>query len=159
MAKNVKHTIVVEDGTQEVAIKNKFGTTICAVHFRPADFALLDRLEHLRQDFTEIVKPLSDIGINPDGTAEFEKDWEVMHSVETEMKRRFAEIFDMDDADTIFEKRHAFSIIGGEFFIMHLINALMEYIAAAMEEEAKLSKARIDKYLSQEARDAGQPTD
>ena len=155
----MNNKIVVDDGTKEVEIANKYGKVFCRVHFRPADFALLDRLNNLRQEAAEIIKPLQSIGVKPDGTADTEEEWRIINDVESKVKEKFAQVFDMDDADAIFEKRHAFSIIGGEFFITLLIEQISQYIAKAIEAEAKESRKRINKYLSPEAQNAGKSTD
>lgn len=70
-----KHILkaVVDDGTREVPLLNTFGKEICRVHFRPADYSILDRYNALMGGFDEMVEPLKHITIKNDGTAEFEK--------------------------------------------------------------------------------------
>lgn len=171
MANNVKKTnvseakplrAVVDDGTREIPLVNRFGKLICNVYLRPADFSILDRYEEMKKDFEDIVKPLSKISIANDGTAQFDKDWAVLKSVEGELKRRFNELFDMEEADAIFEKRNAFSSVGGKFFCENVLLALGDVIAEAINEEAEKSKAKVAKYLTPtdvEVSDAGSITE
>lgn len=63
---------IIDDGTIEVKLENKFGKQICAVHIRPADISIIDRLNSLMDDFSDIVEPLKECDINADGTAKFE---------------------------------------------------------------------------------------
>ncbi len=139
---------VVDDGTREIPIVNKFGKTICKVYFRPADYSIIDRYNELVKEFDTLVEPLKDISIKNDGTAVFEKDWEILKNVENVVKQKLNELFDMEEADEIFAKRNAFSSVGGEFFCLHVINALGDVITTAISNEAKLSKKRMDKYLA-----------
>lgn len=155
---------VVDDGTREIPLVNKFGKLICKVYIRPADWSIIDRYNALTKDFDSIVKPLADMDIKNDGTATFEKDWETLKSVETELKRRFDQLFDMEEADEIFAKRNAFSSIGGEFFCSKVLTALAGIIEDAIQEETALSQARVAKYLTQPnktegVKDAGATTD
>ena len=154
---------VVDDGTREIPIYNKFGKLICNVYMRPADFSIIDRYNDFIKDFDDIVKPLSGLDIKRDGTAEFDDDWEALKKVEQEIKDRFNALFDMEEADEIFAKRNAFSAVGGEFFCAKVLVALGEVILSAINEEAALSKARVDKYMPLEiqegAANAGNSTD
>lgn len=147
-SKETQLRAVIDDGTREVPIVNKFGRLVCKVYFRPADISIIDRYNSLIKDFDKIVKPLEDLDIKNDGTATFEKDWEVLKKVELELKRKIDELFDMEEADEIFAKRNPFSSVGGHFFAEVVLNALGEVISQAIDEEAKLSKQRTDKYLS-----------
>lgn len=138
---------IVDDGTREIPLVNKFGKTICTVYMRPADFSIIDRYNALMKDFESVVKPLTDLTLRNDGTAEFEQDWQVLKEVETTLKQKINELFDIDEADEIFAKRNPFSSVGGEFFCMKVLNALGGVIAEAIEEEANLSHKRMDRYL------------
>lgn len=138
---------VVDDGTMEIPIENKFGKLICNIYIRPADLSIVDRYEELTASFSDIVKPLSGVDIKNDGTATFEKDWEAVKKVEAELKRRINEFFDMDEADAIFAKRNPFSSVGGKFFAESVLECIGDIITRAIEDELKLSKARTDKYL------------
>lgn len=146
MAKSVLRG-VVDDGTREVPLVNKFGKLICKVYFRPADFSILDRYDALMQDFDDIVKPLSALDIKNDGTAAFDEGWPVLKKVENNLKARINALFDMEEADAIFEKRNAFSSVGGEFFCTRVLTALGDVIQTAVKEEAALSEKRMAKYL------------
>lgn len=154
---------VVDDGTREIPLVNRFGKLICNVYIRPADFSILDRYERMVRDFESIVEPLSGISIANDGTAQFDKDWAILKSVEYEIKKRFNELFDMEEADAIFEKRNAFSSVGGHFFCENVLLALEDVITDAINEEAEKSKERVAKYLTPtektEVSDAGAITD
>ena len=142
---------------------NRFGKLICNVYIRPADFSILDRYNSMVKDFEAIVEPLNGITIANDGTAQFDKDWEILKSVEDEIKKRFNELFDMEEADAIFEKRNAFSSVGGHFFCENVLLALEQVIVDAVNEEAEKSKARVAKYLAPvdntEVSDAGSVTE
>lgn len=155
---------VIDDGTREIPLVNKFGKLICKIYLRPADWSIIDRYNALTKEFDKIVAPLMELSINNDGTATFEKDWETLKAVETEVKRKFDELFDMEEAAEIFSKRNAFSSVGGEFFCIKVLNALESIIESAIQEEAKLSQARVAKYLTQPdktegVKDAGDATD
>ena len=70
--------VIIDDGTQEIPILNKFGKHICNIYIRPADIAILDRYQALMRDFDQIVAPLQNLDINADGTASFDKDWKTL---------------------------------------------------------------------------------
>lgn len=139
---------IVDDGTREIPIVNKFGKLICNIYIRPADISILDRYNQLTADFSEIVEPLKKLSIKNDGTAAFEEDWAVLKSVEGELKKRINALFDMDEADEIFAKRSPFSSVGGRFFCENVLEAIGGVIAEAVEDEMEMSKRRTDKYLS-----------
>lgn len=141
---------VVDDGTRKIPLVNKFGKLICNVYIRPADLSILDRYNEVMKDFDEIVKPLENVGIKNDGTAQFDKDWNTIKEVETELKKRIDILFDMEEADEIFAKRNPFSSVGGEFFCAKVLAALEDVIVQAIEEEAELSAKRTSKYLTAE---------
>lgn len=143
-----KGVVVVDDGTREIPIMNKFGKQICTIHFRPADYSIIDRYNAMLADFDTMIEPLKSLSLNNDGTAAFDKDWQVLKQVESNLKERINDLFDMDDADAIFAKRNPFSSIGGKFYCLHILDALQSVIAAAVEEETKLSQQRMSKYLS-----------
>lgn len=139
---------IVDDGTREIPIVNKFGKLICNIYIRPADLSILDRYNQLTADFGSIVEPLKNLSLKNDGSAAFDEDWAVLKSVEAELKQRINALFDMDEADEIFAKRSPFSSVCGKFFCENVIEAIGGVIVEAVEDEMALSKSRTDKYLS-----------
>lgn len=148
MAQEHKSVVVVDDGTREYPIVNKYGKEICRIHFRPADFSIIDRYNALMVSFDQLVEPLKGLSLNSDGTAAFDQDWQVLKQVEGRLKDKFNELFDMDEADEIFATRNPFSSVGGRFFCLNVLNALQTVVTTAVEEEAKLSQQRMAKYLA-----------
>lgn len=139
--------VIIDDGTQEIPILNKFGKHICNIYIRPADIAILDRYQALMRDFDQIIAPLQNLDINADGTASFDKDWKTLKEVENRVKRKIDELFDMEEADAIFATRNPFSSVGGEFFCSRVLKALAAVITDAVERETKASQKRMAKYL------------
>ncbi len=140
--------IVVDDGTREIPIKNKFGKTICTIYFRPADLSIIDRYEDFIKNLQTVLSPLARISIERDGTPTFDKDWQLLSDVENDLKRRINELFDMDEADQIFATRRAFSSVNGTFFCINVFDKLGEYITNAINREAALSQARVEEFLT-----------
>lgn len=143
-----KTVAIVDDGTREVPVLNKFGAEICKIYFRPADLSIIDRYNHMMAGFDQMVEPLKNLSLNNDGTAAFEKDWQVLKQVEEDLKDKINALFGMQDAGKLFENRNPFSAVNGEFYCLHVLNALIAVVSSAIEEEAKLSKQRMAKYLS-----------
>lgn len=139
---------VIDDGTKEITLVNKYGELICKVHIRPSDLSIIDRYKDFEKDFDKIVEPLKSLDIKNDGTALFEKDWKILKSVETTLVHRINNLFDIDNADEIFAKRNPFSSVGGEFFCAKVLHALENLVVRAINEEAQLSNERTAKYLS-----------
>ena len=144
---NENNCVVIDDGTREYHLVNAFGKPICTIHFRPADFSIIDRYNAMMKDFPSIVEPLKNLSLKADGTAAFDEDWKVLKAVEADIKDRLNKLFDMDDAEKIFATRNAFSSIGGQFFCLRVLESLQSVVVAAVEEEAKLSQQRMSKYL------------
>jgi hypothetical protein len=138
---------VIDDGTREIPIKNKFGKLICNIYIRPADISILERYNKLTDDFEEIVKPLQSVNINPDGTAKFEEEWAAIKAAENELKKRINAVFDMEEADEIFKTRNPFSSVNGKFFCENVLEVIGNIITESIEDAFEESEKRTEKYL------------
>ena len=149
MAKTEKrHVVIIDDGTKEIPVLNKFGQEICKIYFRPSDMSIIDRYNSLMTDFDKLVEPLKNLSLKNDGTAAFDQDWQVLKGVEKELIAKINELFDMSDADKLFATRNPFSAVHGQFYCLHVLQALESVVSDAIEEEAKLSSQRMAKYLA-----------
>lgn len=142
-----RNIIVIDDGTRELVLKNQFGMVICKLHIRTGDLSFMDRYNELMNDLGDVVKPLSDVNINADGTADFDAEWAVIKQVEADLTKRLTALFDTEEISAIFKHRHMFSSIGGEFFVEKVLTALGAEISATIARETELSKQRVSKYL------------
>lgn len=145
MAKTLRG--VVDDGTRKIPIENQFGKHICDIYMRPADVSIIDRYNALKADFGDIVKPLEGLSLKADGSAAMDEDWAVLKKVERDLMDRINALFDIEEADEIFAKRSPFSSVGGTFFCVNVLNTLGGIITEAIEEETRLSRQRMSKYL------------
>ena len=140
---------VVDDGTREIPIRNKFGKLICNIYIRPSDFSILDRYTSFRESMASVVEPLKNISIKADGTVDAtdEQAWDAIKTAQDALNQRLNELFDMDEAQDIFAKRNPFSSVHGKFFCELVIEAIGEVIVRAVSEETEMSKKRMAKYL------------
>ena len=66
---------VIDDGTKEIAIYNRYDQPICKVHIRPSDLSILDRFKEMEDKFDEVFEPLRGIDINADGSGDSDAAW------------------------------------------------------------------------------------
>lgn len=142
MANNI---FVLEDGTKELTIVNKYKQEICKIHIRPGDLSILDRYNELTEGFSDIVAPLSGIELNNDGTSDMEG-WQKVKEIEQELIDRLNTVFDSNDIGNIFKNRNAFSSIDGKFYVEHVIEMLGKVALDEMEAENVKVQKRVDKY-------------
>lgn len=138
---------VIDDGTKEIAIYNRYDQPICKVHIRPSDLSILDRFKEMEDSFDDVFEPLRGIDINADGSGDSDAAWTAIKAAEKIMLDKLNTVFDSDEVSQIFAKRNAFSSVGGEFFCTKVINALGGLIADAINEETAASEKRMSKYL------------
>ena len=145
-----KTVFQLDDGTREITLVNSYNQIICKFHFRPSDISIMDRYKALTADFDKITEPLKNININPDGTTDENNDteWAVLRQVEGTLIQRINNMLDSKDADEIFRTRNAFSLIGGRFFVSHVIDMLGNVISAYLEKESELMNKHLEKYLN-----------
>lgn len=141
--------ITIDDGTREYEIQNTYGKTIAVVHFRPGDISLADRYQTMRESFGEIVKPLADIDIAADGTAESDAGIEAIRKADAAFREKLQELLDSDDMGEVFKQRNPFSSVGGRFFCEVVLDALGGIIGDVMAEEAEASRKRTAKYIEE----------
>lgn len=137
---------VIDDGTRAIPIENKFGKLICTIHIRPGDLSIVDRYKEVQKRLPEITAPLKGINISNDG-AESDK-IEILKKVEKDLYDLLNYLFDMDEAEQIFATRNPFSSVGGRFFAESVIQLIGDIVSQTLEEEAKATEERTQKYLS-----------
>lgn len=143
-----KRKLVIDDGTRELILENQYGQEICKLHIRAGDYSILDRYNDMIKTLPEIIKPLENLDIKNDGTSDFDEEWKTIKGIEETLINKLSEFFDTDEIKLVFQKRHAFSSVGGNFFVENVLNALGEEMANAIAEETKASTKRMSKYLS-----------
>ena len=143
--------IKIDDGTREYTLVDTYGREFCKLYLRPSDYSIMDRYNTLLEDLESVLAPLADIGVTAEGEAasDDKDDWAKFKAVEAEIIRRLSVVLDTD-ASVIFEKRNAFSPVGGRFFCEVVLEALGEVIAGAIKEESAKTQARLGKYMPQE---------
>ena len=140
-------SIIIDDGTREYSICNKYGEEICKFHFRPADFSIAERFDQVRDDFIASVKAVEEISVKSDGTAADEAEMAALHDADMKLRQSLNRLLDSQDADKIFETRNPFSVVGGKFFAERVLDAIGQIIKEAVVEETQASAERVSKYI------------
>ena len=140
--------IVVDDGGVEVPIRNKRGDEIGVFYFNPTDIGIIDRYNKVAADFENIVAPLENVNINPDGKAE-EKDEAEQAALKEAVQRLYDAcnyLFGGDFAAAFFGKVHPFSPVNGHFYCENALGAVGKYISAQFDREVKKVNTRVERY-------------
>ena len=146
MENNMKNAFIIDDGTREITLENPYHETIAVLHIRVSDIGIVDRYKAMVKDLEKTIVPLKDISTNADGTATFEKDWDLLKRLEAEIIERINDLFDIKNAADIFATRNAFSAINGEFFVEKVLAGLGQVIQQNVAEEAAKAQERTEKY-------------
>ena len=146
MANMNAFTLTLDDGTRELPIVNLYGEEICRIHIRVGDISIIDRYEKFVKDMDDMIKPLSELNINSDGTSSITEDWATIKKVEADIIGKLNEVFGSHDIGKLFENRNAFSTINGVFYIEKVIEMLGDVVGKSINEEAQKASKRVSKY-------------
>ena len=138
--------IVVDDGSITVPIKNMEGEVIGKFKFRPTDFNIVKRYNEVASQFGEVVKPLVDANITPDGEGEDEESIRILDEAEEKLFELVDYLFDGNMAEAFFGKMHAFSPVEGRFYCENALNAVGQFISRKFDAEIKQISNRVQKY-------------
>jgi len=141
--------IIIDDGSERVPIKNKFGDEIGVFYFKPTDMGIIDRYNKIAKDFSEITEPLERAEIGPEGTVDDLSDSEAIAALK-EAEKRLREavdyLFDGNMSEAFFGKMHPFSPVGGRFYCELAIEAVGSFISDRFDTETDRIAKRIEKY-------------
>lgn len=140
--------IIIDDGLEEVKIKNKFGEEIGKFYFRPTDIGILARYREVVDSFDEVVKPLEHTSINTKGEGETDTDDLAVKEAQEKLFEKCNYIFGGNFAEAFFGKINPFSPVGGKFYCEEAISQVGKYISSRFDKEIKASSKRISKYAS-----------
>ena len=142
------NTIVIDDGSVEVTVRNKNGDEIGRFSFQPTDLGIIERFNKLATDFESITAPLEKLDIASDGTVDSEDEGQLsaLHEAEKKLFAACDSLFQSPVSTAFFSKTHPFSPIGGRFFCETVLEALGKFVSAQFEREVKQINSRVGKY-------------
>lgn len=143
---NEEFEIVVDDGSVTVPIKNTDGELIGQFRFRPTDFNIVSRYNKVAKEFENVVAPLIDANIDPNGEGEDEKSIKLLNEAEKKLFELVDYMFDGNMAEAFFGKMHAFSPVGGKFYCENALQAVGQFISRKFDAEIKQISTRVEKY-------------
>lgn len=141
--------IVIDDGSERVPIKNRFGDEIGVFYFRPTDMGIIDRYNEIAKKFSEITEPLEKAEISPEGTVEDLSDEESIAALKEAEKRLYDAVdylFDGNMSKAFFGRMHPFSPVGGRFYCESAIEAVGQLISSRFDAETEKISKRVEKY-------------
>lgn len=144
--KNEEFGIVIDDGSIEVPIKNTLGEEIGKFRFRPTDFNIVERYNKVAAEFGDVVKPLIDANIDPNGEGADEQSIKLLKEAEKKLFELVDYMFDGNMAEAFFGKMNAFSPVGGNFYCENALNAVGQFISDRFDAEIKKITTRVEKY-------------
>ena len=125
--------ITIDDGSQRV----------------PTDISIVDRYNKMVNKFDEIVAPLENISIAPDGGAvdgATREEADALHEAEKRLYQALDYMFGGNMAEAFFGKMHPFSPINGVFYCEVALDAVGKYISAQFERETRKITKRVSRY-------------
>ena len=142
-------TIVVDDGSVCVSVKNKRGEEIGVFFFRPTDIGIIDRFNNLATEFDSITAPLENVNIRSDGTVDEKNaaEHEAMKKAEANLYAACDKLFDGNMSEAFFGQMHPFSPIGGRFYCENALDSVGRFISKQFARETKKINARVNKYV------------
>lgn len=138
--------LVIDDGSIMVPIKNTLGELVGEFKFRPTDIGIINRYNEISEKLPEIVKPLEEANIEPNGEGSDEDSMKIINEVEKELFELVDYLFGGNAAEAFFGKMHAFSPVDGKFYCENVLNAVGAFISKKFEAEAKKVSAHVEKY-------------
>lgn len=128
------NTLVIDDGSEKVSIKNKYGDEIGVFYFNPTDLHIIDRYNNAVHKFEKIAENMTD-------------DADSLKNAEIALYDAFNDVFGGDVKEGFFKKVHPFTPINGGFYCEAVIDAIGKYITSRFEQEVRKHEKRVAKYV------------
>jgi hypothetical protein len=148
--KNMNFAITVDDGSRRVPIMNMDGEEIGAFRFHPTDIGIIDRYNHMAEQFDAITEPLEGLSVPEDGQMDV-TDPALASALSEAEKRLYAAVDGLfgseDAAAAFFGKMHPFSPVNGEFYATQVLQKVGAFINAQFDTETKAMSKKARKYL------------
>ena len=152
--KNMNFAITVDDGSRRVPIMNMDGEEIGAFRFHPTDIGIIDRYNHMAEQFDAITEPLKAVG-GEDGVTDI-SDPRCAEALTEAGERLYAAVDALlgceGAAAAFFGRMNPFSPINGDFYCTQVLNVLGQFIGAQFEAETARFGEKAKKYAKKASR-------
>jgi len=141
--------IEVDDGSEQVIIKNKHGEEIGVFYFRPTDVGIIERYNKFVKDFSDITAPLENINIASDGTANGDEvENAALNEAENRLYKACDYLFDGNMSKAFFGNMHPFSPVNGAFYCEGVLSSVGKFIAQRFDTEVSKIQKRVSRYTN-----------
>ena len=145
---NRQISIQVDDGYQQITIKNLYGDEVGVFKFNPTDIGIVQRYNDFAKNFDRIVEPLerlSEASESKDGEIS-EEQQKALDEATERLYEAVNKLFNGDMASAFFGKVHPFSPVDGEFYCTKALESVRKFISQQFDAQtAKITK-RVEKY-------------
>ena len=134
-----------DEGYKEFSIN---GDENRVIRFNPSDLAIIKRLEEAKNKISESMAIKDDIELDNEGKPvdSLENYSKVISHIDNVIKEQINYIFDSDVANVVFGNQSPLANIKGKPLYERFMESVMPEIKKAVEEEAKESRKRVEKY-------------
>lgn len=120
------------------------------IYFNPNDPDLMIRMKNLDTNVQEKIKGLEDVELNEDGNPTNISQIEAFEKMQNILKEELDYAFGGSVSEAVFKHCSPFAIVGGEYFIIQFIEAIIpeieKHIKKANADAEKRMAKHIDKY-------------
>ena len=146
---DMKLGITVDDGMREISITNNLGREIGVFYFRPTDIGIIDRYNEVIKKVPDVFKPLENININSDGTADTETEIAVLKEAEKRLYELCDYLFGGNLSEAFFGSMHPFSPLeSGVFYCENALESVGKFISAQFRRNVRGVEKRINRYTN-----------
>lgn len=139
--------ITIDDGSIDIPIKNQFGEQIGVFRFNPADINIVNRYNEVADQFGEVVKPLIDANISPEGEGEDDKSVQLLNEAGDKMTDLMDYVLNGNSREAFFRKTHIFTPVGGKFYCEKVYEAIGAFISQKFASEVKRVNVRMNQHI------------
>ena len=130
-----KYNAIIDDGTKEYTIENKFGDVLAKVRISPSDIGMLRRLNEMEEVLPSILAR-----VDTD-----QPEAKQLIAAEEEIKELVDYVLGGNVSDC-FSKVSPLAPVGGTFFVEIVMNAIGGFVKEAIKVETKKSEEKMRKY-------------
>ena len=139
--------ITIDDGSIDIPIQNQFGEKIGVFRFNPADINIVNRYNEVADQFGEVVKPLIDANISPEGEGEDDESVRLLNEAGDKMTDLMDYVLNGNSREAFFSKTHIFTPVGGMFYCEKVYDAIGTFISQRFASEVKRVNSRMNQHI------------